>query len=44
MMPKALREKAVEIADEGHLGIVQTKGLIREKVWFPGIYKLVENK
>ena len=44
VMPKALREKTVEIAHEGHLGIVKTKGLIREKVWFPGIDKLVENK
>ena len=44
VMPKALREKAVEIAHEGHLGIVKTKGLIREKVWFPGIDTLVENK
>ena len=44
VMPKALREKAVKIAHEGHLGIVKTTGLIREKVWFPGIDKLVENK
>ena len=44
VMPQALREKAVEIAHEGHLGIVKTKGLTREKVWFPGIDKLVENK
>ena len=44
MVPKALCKNAVEIAHEGHLSIVKTKGLMRKKVWFPGIDKLVENK
>ena len=28
----------------GHQGIVKTKSLIREKVWFPGIDKMVKDK
>jgi transposase InsO family protein len=37
VMPKSLRQRAVELSHEGHQGIVKTKQLIREKVWFPGI-------
>uniref|UniRef100_H3A736 Gypsy retrotransposon integrase-like protein 1 n=1 Tax=Latimeria chalumnae TaxID=7897 RepID=H3A736_LATCH len=40
VMPK----QAVELAHEGHQGLVKTKALIREKVWFPGIDKKVEEK
>ena len=29
---------------EGHLGIVKTKALLREKVWFPCMEKMVESK
>ena len=39
VVPMQLREKAVSIAHEGHQGIVKTKQLLREKVWFPGIDK-----
>ena len=38
----SLAEPLVVIAHEGHLGIVKTKQLLRQKVWFPGINKLVE--
>ena len=37
VVPMALREKAISLAHEGHQGIVKTKQLLREKVWFPGI-------
>ena len=37
IMPEKLRERAVNIAHEGHQGIVKTKQLIREKIWFPGL-------
>ena len=36
-IPTALREKAVSIVHEGHQGLVKTKQLLREKIWFPGI-------
>ena len=37
-----LRNKAVDLAHLGHQGIVKTKQLIRDKVWFPGIHKMTE--
>ena len=42
IMPKVLRQRAVDLAHEGHQGPVKTKKLIREKVWFPQIDSLVE--
>lgn len=42
VIPKALRNKTIELAHEGHQGIVKTKALIRTKVWFPGIDNAVE--
>ena len=37
VVPAALRDKAISIAHEGHQGLVKTKQLLREKIWFPGI-------
>ena len=42
--PSKLRERAIELAHVRHQGIVKTKCLIREKVWFPGIDKMVKKK
>ena len=42
VIPEQLREKAVSLAHEGHQGLVKTKQLLREKVWFPGIDKYVK--
>lgn len=42
VLPASLQQAAVNLAHEGHLGIVKTKQLLREKVWFPGINSLVE--
>ena len=42
VIPTALQKQAVNLAHEGHQGLVKTKALIREKVWFPGIDSLVE--
>jgi len=39
-----LKSKAVDLAHGGHQGLVKTKQLIRDKVWFPGINKLAEEK
>ncbi len=44
VIPPTLRNKAVDLAHIGHQGIVKTKRLLREKVWFPGIDKLTEEK
>ncbi len=33
----SLQNRATVLAHEGHQGIVKTKKLLREKVWFPGI-------
>ena len=43
LIPETLRSRVIELAHEGHQGIVKTKSLLREKVWFPGIDNLVEN-
>ena len=42
VVPAALQERAVILAHVGHQGIVKTKALLREKVWFPGINQRVE--
>ena len=34
----------MDLAHQGHQGIVKTKQLIRDKVWFPGIDKMAEQK
>uniref|UniRef100_H2ZZ81 Gypsy retrotransposon integrase-like protein 1 n=1 Tax=Latimeria chalumnae TaxID=7897 RepID=H2ZZ81_LATCH len=44
VIPEKLQKQAVELAHEGHQGVVKTKALIQEKVWFPGIDKMVEEK
>lgn len=36
-VPKTLRDRAVDVAHVGYQGIVKTKRLIREKVWFHGL-------
>ena len=43
VIPRSLRQQIIDIAHEGHQGIVKTKQLIRTKVWFPGIDAMVEN-
>ncbi len=34
-------QRAIEIAHEGHQGMVKIEKLLREKVWFPGINRMV---
>eukprot|EP00112_Aurelia_sp_Birch-Aquarium-sp1_P003296 Seg1367.3 transcript_id=Seg1367.3/GoldUCD/mRNA.D3Y31 product="putative protein K02A2.6" protein_id=Seg1367.3/GoldUCD/D3Y31 len=43
IVPKLLRKRAIDLGHEGHQGLVKTKKLIREKVWFPQIHSLVES-
>ena len=42
VIPSKLRKRTIDIAHHSHQGIVKTKQLIREKVWFLGIDKLME--
>ena len=42
-MPRRLQLLIVKGAHAGHLGLVKTKQLIREKVWFPGVDKLASD-
>ena len=42
VIPSQLQNRVIDIAHHTHQGIVKTKQLIREKVWFPGIDKMVE--
>ena len=42
MIPQWLQQRVVDLAHKGHQGIVKTKALLRDKVWFPGINQLME--
>ncbi|XP_014666499.1 PREDICTED: uncharacterized protein K02A2.6-like [Priapulus caudatus] len=42
VLPASLQQHAVNLAHEGHQGIVKTKQLLRQKVWFPEINEMVE--
>ena len=42
VIPESLRQRAIDIAHEGHQGIVKMKQLLRTKIWFPAIDRLVE--
>ena len=44
VIPATLQTEAVDLAHEGHQGIVRTKALLREKIWFPGMDKMVEHR
>ena len=44
VIPKSLSERVINIAHEGHQGVVKTEQLLREKVWFAGIDQIVEKK
>ena len=42
VIPNELQTRVIELAHQSHLGIVKTKQLLREKVYFPGIDRKVE--
>ena len=42
VIPTSLQQRVIDIAHQSHQGIVKTKQLLREKVWFPNIDKMVE--
>ncbi|KAK3741501.1 hypothetical protein QZH41_002971 [Actinostola sp. cb2023] len=42
IVPETLRQRMIMLAHSGHQGIVKTKRLLRDSVWFPGIDGMVE--
>ena len=42
VLPQSLQQRAVDIAHATHLGLSKTKALIREKVWFPKMDKMIQ--
>ena len=44
VVPEKLRKQVVQIAHESHLGIVKTKQLIKETMWFPNIDRWVDTE
>lgn len=42
VVPNSLREKILKISHESHLGMVKTKLLLREKVYWPNMNKQIE--
>ena len=44
IIPENLVDQVIDLAHQGHLGIIKTKNLIRSKVSFPEIDHMVENK
>lgn len=43
-MPKVFQKQTLELAHEGHQGVVCTKQRLREKVWWPGIDRDAEHR
>ena len=41
-VPSTLQDRVIELAHEGHQGIVRTKQLLKSKVWFPKMDSAVE--
>ena len=37
VIPVSLHTKMVNLAHEGHQGLIRTKNLLRQKVWFSGM-------
>jgi len=42
VVPQSLRNRVVQLAHEGHQGIVKTKCRLRTKVWWPGMDTMAE--
>jgi hypothetical protein len=41
MIPEHLQSRVIDIGHEVHLGVVKSKQLLRQKVWFPGIDRMM---
>ena len=44
VIPAVLHERIINIAHEGYLRIVKTKAILREKMWFPCMEKMMETE
>lgn len=44
VIPKSLQRQVVKLAHEGHQGVVKTKQLLRQKVWFNGSSTMIEEE
>ncbi|XP_014667395.1 PREDICTED: uncharacterized protein K02A2.6-like [Priapulus caudatus] len=44
VLPQSLRQRAIELSHEGHQGLVKSKQLLRAKVWFPNVDKLMADQ
>ena len=44
VVPRKFRRRVLDLAHEGHQGILKTKERLRSKVWWPGIDKEAEKK
>ena len=42
VIPEKLQQTVVDIVHSSHQGIVKTKALLRETLWFPGMDRKVE--
>ena len=42
VIPESLQQRAIDLAHETHPGLSKTKALLREKIWFPNIDKIVK--
>ena len=42
VVTESLQQKAIDIAHDTHEGLMKTKALLCEKIWFPGIDQLVK--
>ena len=43
VVPKKLQKRMIQMAHEGHQGVVRTKQMLCAHVWFPGIDAAVKN-
>ncbi|KAK0144487.1 hypothetical protein N1851_017148 [Merluccius polli] len=43
VIPASLEQRVLQLAHEGHQGIIKTKTLLRSKVWFPNIGQKAES-
>lgn len=44
VLPSTLRQKAIDSAHQGHLGVGSTKRILRDFFWWPGLSKDVEDR
>ena len=44
VMPPSLRARAIELAHEGHQGLVKSKKLLRTKTWFPKVDQMMAER